>query len=98
MTAPNPYTPGTLPNPLNPLQVAGAVTQVAGTLPGAQEVNALIDGITATRRWMADRHNWIRIGWWAAGSACIYIGVGILARKPIAGVVKGTVDTVGKVV
>jgi hypothetical protein len=85
-TGPGGYTGG-VPNPLNPAQVAGAlaggVKTVTGLIPGADAANAILDATTAARRWMGDRHNWVRVGWVVAGFALVAIGASILVRKPI---------------
>jgi len=96
MTTPNPggYTGG-IPNPTNPQQVAGAIVgntkTVLGLLPGADAANSLIDGITASRRWIGDRHNWARVLWFVSGATLLYMGAAVLVRKQI----KAGIDAAG---
>lgn len=91
MTAPtpDPYTGG-IPNPFDPAQVGGAIRRVAGVIPGASEAAGFLDAAVATRRWISDRHNWVRVGWFVLGAGMIYAGVIVLARHQIAAVASGT--------
>jgi hypothetical protein len=97
----SPYTPGTVPNPLNPAQVAGAiqgaVKTVAGVVPGANEAAGILDSVIAARRWMADRHNWIRVAWFVGGGMLLVGGALTLARKPISGIASNAGATPSKI-
>lgn len=95
-TPPDPYSGG-LPNPLDPEQVRGAVRRVTGIIPGASEAAGMLDAVVATRRWISDRHNWMRVGWFVLGAAMIYGGVIILARHQITGAIAGTTGAAGQV-
>lgn len=61
----------------------GAGKVVEGMIPGADAANALIDGVVASRRWMSDRHNWVRVGWTMGGAFLMYMGVLMLAKPGI---------------
>ncbi len=69
-------------------KVDNAVRVVAGVLPGsvaeAVGLDAVGEQLAAVRRWISDRHNWIRVGWAGIGVAAIVVGGTIMARKSIA--------------
>lgn len=81
------------------------VDWVEGLIPGASEAHAGVDAVVAVRRWISDRHNWVRMGWFAAGLAMIYIGAAwmsmpIVKSEPVrtvVNIVSGTVGATGKV-
>lgn len=60
------------------------VRMVTGLLPGADAGAAVVDAATAVRRWTSDRHNWIRVSWFVSGAVIVWVGIIVLARKPIA--------------
>lgn len=73
--------------PFDPRTPTGAaiVGQGAQALKTAQGTITDITGaLTATRRWVSDRHNWVRVAWTVSGLVMIYVGVVVLARRPIA--------------
>lgn len=61
----------------------GAVNTVTGLLPGADAANAVVDAVTAIRRWVSDRHNAVRVAWFVAGYALIIAGAYRIARPAI---------------
>lgn len=67
---------------------------VSGLIPGGSAVNAGLDAVMAVRRWMSDRHNWVRIGYFGAGLAMIYIGAAWLAKPAVTAAVSGVTDIV----
>lgn len=68
--------------------VDNAVRVVVGALPGsvseAVGLDAVGENLSAVRRWISDRHNWVRVGWAGVGLAAIVVGGTIMARKSIA--------------
>lgn len=86
-------------NPLDPIGTAEtAVRLVSGLLPGANAAGGLVDGVVAVRRWISDRHNWVRVGWFVAGGLLFYGGIAVLARKQIIGAAQATGVTPGQLV
>jgi type IV secretory pathway VirB2 component (pilin) len=73
---------------------------VTGLLPGADAAASVIDGIVATRRWISDRHNWIRVGWFVSGAVLFYGGAYMIIRpatEPLATAAAKTATKVGAV-
>lgn len=66
------------------------VRMVSGLLPGADAANSVADAATAVRRWVSERHNWVRVSWFITGVTIAWIGVVVLARKPIGGAMEAT--------
>jgi len=87
-----------VPNPLNPGQVAGAaqtaVKTVVGVVPGAKEAAGILDAVIASRRWLSDRHNWVRVAWVSAGFALVVGGAFVLARRPVNAAINSVVAPV----
>lgn len=88
-----------MPNPVDPA-LAGAAA--AGAVAGARDTiervvpdpTGLVDGITAVRAWVSDRHNWVRVAWFSGGVVLFVVGASMLARPvtaPITGKVAGAV-------
>jgi hypothetical protein len=75
-------------------QAIAGLTKVE--IPGVDSANALIDGIDATRRWMSDRHNWIRVMWFGAGMI-LMIGGAMIISRPAISKTAGTVAAVAPV-
>jgi hypothetical protein len=80
-----------IPNPVDPtgtvtgwvVDALGQGQKVAtGLTGGVGGVTAAVDSIVATRRWIGDRHNWLRVAWFMAGSGLLMVGLTILVRKP----------------
>lgn len=72
-----------------PADIGDGVAAAATLIPGVgtyREVRAdlsrIEDVATAARRWVSDRHNWVRVGWFAAGSIMITTGVIMLGIGP----------------
>lgn len=61
-----------------------AVGAIPGSVSEAVGLDAVGESLAAARRWISDRHNWIRIGWAGIGVAAIVVGGTIMARKSIA--------------
>jgi hypothetical protein len=57
----------------------GAAGAARTIVEGAGDVT---DAARAVRRWISDRHNWARIGWFAAGVALFTIGAVAVAARP----------------
>lgn len=74
------------PNPPGPIDQARQF--VDRVIPGADTANAVVDAVEAMRRWIGERHNWVRLGWFAAGLAMIYIGGAALARPAVTSAVR----------
>ena len=70
------------------------VIAAAKAVPDA--IGSVTDALAKAGAWMANRHNWVRVGWVAGGGAMILIGVSILARKTV-GQVAGAVVPAGKI-
>lgn len=61
--------------------VGGAITdarEAAGNLPGLAE-------ISAARAWMANRHNWVRVGWFVGGLVLMIAGAVTFAERATGG-------------
>lgn len=75
--------------------------KVINAVPGVETADAIADGVSAVRRWIADRHNWIRVIWTVSGFA-LMIGGAMVISRPVAraGKVTSTLvtGTVGKAV
>jgi hypothetical protein len=82
--------PASVPIP-TPGDIATGTKVVLGNipLPGVDQATALVDSATAVRRWISDRHNWVRVGWFVGGSLLLWAGVVVLARKPIIATAQG---------
>lgn len=82
--------PASVPIP-TPGDIATGTKVVLGSipLPGLDQAATLVDSVTAVRRWVSDRHNWVRVGWFVGGSLLLWAGVLVLARKPIVATAKG---------
>lgn len=80
---PVPIPPGglTVPVPIPNFPDPRDLVPGAGAYSAAQQAVAYLD---AAKRWVADRHNWVRVGWTLAGGLLIYGGVIVMARRPIA--------------
>lgn len=96
MTAPGVPDPGTrpVPNPgskvqlptaglgkafekgANPTRVDRALNNAAGGVMQLDDVAA------AAHAWISDRHNWVRVMWFAGGVICVAVGVAMLAQRP----------------
>lgn len=63
--------------------IGSGAQQVTGVIPGADAANTLIDSIAASRRWLAERHNWTRVAWTIGGTFLMYMGVLMLAKPQI---------------
>lgn len=50
-------------------------------------LDALGDAAGAARAWVADRHNWVRVGWVVAGVVLFGIGLNALASRATGGAV-----------
>lgn len=61
-------------------------------------LSGLDDGITAVRTWISDRHNWVRVGWFAAGGAMLTIGFVMVAERPVMKAADSVVKPVGNIV
>jgi hypothetical protein len=96
MTMPGPVVIGGAVG-IGAAQAKKAKEEIPGLVPGADAANAVIDGVTAARRWISDRHNLIRIAWFGSGVVLIIAGAVIISR-PIqnAGKVTSTLLTGGK--
>lgn len=64
------------------------VNAAVGALPGG-------DTVDAVRRWVGDRHNWVRVGWFGAGVVLIVAGVIVIANRATGGAVG---NAAGKVI
>ena len=74
----------------NPAQAGAAAGDMLGRIivtpsiiPGVGELAGLADTVTAARRWVSDRHNWVRVSWVGLGVFLVAAGVIWMARKPI---------------
>lgn len=73
----------------------GGAAAVAAGQKVAQKVqapvdslDALKDGAAAVRRWVSDRHNWVRVTWFSGGLVCFVVGAVMVAGKPAASAAK----------
>lgn len=89
-------------SPVNPVTAGARAAESAvrtvfalpEVVPGVGELAGVVDSLAAARRWMGDRHNWIRVLWVMSGFAFVVTGVTWMARKPITQAVTGTAATV----
>ena len=63
-------------------------------IPGLAQITDLGQALGAVKRWISDRHNWVRVGWFVGGVVLMVGGVAVMAGKPA---VQSTIKTVGKV-
>jgi len=86
----NPLPPGALSAGAN--AAASAAKEVQAAVPGADAFEAIANGAGAVRRWVSDRHNWVRVGWFGAGVALMFVGATMIAgpkvSQPIKDIVK----------
>lgn len=57
-------------------------------IPGLAAVTDIGAGIGAVRRWVSDRHNWVRVAWTVGGLVLMASGVAVMAGKPAASAVR----------
>jgi hypothetical protein len=58
----------------------------------------LDNAVTAVRRWTSDRHNWVRVGWFAAGMVLLIGGVSTFAARPAAAAASSAAGAARKVI
>lgn len=75
-----------------------ALDAITPEIPGLGVVSDVSDGITAVRAWISNRHNWIRVAWFFAGSAMFTVGALMVGERPLANATNAVVQPVGKVV
>lgn len=54
----------------------------AASIADATGVGDAVDGIRAVRRWVSDRHNWIRVGYFLGGAWLFGVGAVMVAGRP----------------
>jgi len=64
-------------------RAAHVVVTAPSAIPGVGELAGFVDGLTAARRWLSDRHNWIRIVWVVGGFSLMVSGAVLIARGPL---------------
>lgn len=74
-------------NQLAPAGSAPALAPVAGVLGGLTDTGTQL---AAAGVWLANRHNWTRIGWFAAGYVLFLVGAYLVAKPVATPVVQGT--------
>lgn len=78
--------------------VGPVVRVITGESLGGTEAGSVLDAITAARRWIGVRHNWVRVGWFATGGVVLVLGLVIMFRGPLGrggAVVAGQVKDAG---
>ncbi|MGE5827532.1 MAG: hypothetical protein ACM30G_04105 [Micromonosporaceae bacterium] len=76
---------------------ARIVSAAPSVIPGAGEVAGVVDTFVAARRWISDRHNWVRVAWVVSGFVLIATGVAWMARRPIESRITETAQTAAAV-
>lgn len=54
--------------------------QVTQAVPGLDTADAIVDGVSAVRRWVSDRHNMIRVIWTVSGFTLMIAGAIVISR------------------
>lgn len=66
-------------------------------VPGGEALVGLGDALDATRRWVSVRHNWVRVGWVAAGATLIAIGAAVLVKPATRAAARTAAQTAGRI-
>lgn len=64
-------------------QTNEATSKAEQALPSIPGVGDALDAVVAVRRWISDRHNWARIGWFVGGVAMFTVGAALVARPAV---------------
>lgn len=94
-----PGTPQTQPRTGGAIGAAGEA--VGGLLDSLNPFSDLTDSLSAVRRWVSDRHNWVRVSWVVGGASMFTVGVIMMAGRPVgktAGAAVQLVTPAGKAV
>ena len=79
MTAP--VDPSLIPEAAD--RLTRLIMAAPSVIPGVGELAGVVDSMLAVRRWISDRHNWVRVVWVVGGFSLMVTGAMLMARRPI---------------